>query len=212
MDRRTFLSTIGVATLATPFVAQAQPAAPPSGRLWRVGILFQADARGPNPYLEAILQGFRDLGYGEGQNLKIEVRYAGGDLTRLPLLAHELVRLPVDVIMTPAPGIERGRAKGLARRDPHKVFCHSGSSEPTSSRHRSARATHAPYAVTVQVTPADQSRTRASRQPTSRAEPSPRWCRGTSGSPSRSTCPAHAGCYGPLLVGWSGVLIDTVLR
>jgi len=89
---------------------QAQPAVPPSGRLWRVGILFQADTGRGGPYLEAILQGFRDLGYVEGRNLKIEWRSAGGDLTRLPYLAHELVRLPVDVIMTPLPGIEPAMA------------------------------------------------------------------------------------------------------
>jgi putative tryptophan/tyrosine transport system substrate-binding protein len=111
MDRRIFLGTIGLGVLATPFVAQAQPAAPPSGRLWRVGILFQIEARRENhPYLEAILQGFRDLGYVEGQNLMIEVRAAGGDLTRLPHLAHELVQLPVDVIMTPSSGIDPAMA------------------------------------------------------------------------------------------------------
>src|SRR5215471_5748314 len=107
MDRRRFLLTSLAGALAAPLVAQAQPAAPPSGRLWRVGILFQASAdrdRG-GPYLEAILQGFRDLGYVEGRNLTIEVRSAAGDLTRLPQLAQELVRLPVDVIMTPSPGI-----------------------------------------------------------------------------------------------------------
>jgi hypothetical protein len=69
--------------LAAPLVAHAQPATPPSGRPWRVGILFQAVARGP--YLEVILQGFRDLGYVEGQNLTIEVRSAAGDPTRFPI-------------------------------------------------------------------------------------------------------------------------------
>ena len=79
MDRRTFLSTMGVAVFTTPLVAQAQPAVSPSDRLWRVGILFQIQAQRENhPYLEAIVQGFRDPGYVEGQNLKIEVRAAGG--------------------------------------------------------------------------------------------------------------------------------------
>ena len=105
INRRSFLSTIGVAMLATPFVAQAQPAAPPPGRLWRVGVLFQAVPVPGNPFLEAIVQGFHDLGYVEGRHLTIEVRYAGGDLARLPHLAQELVRLPVDIIMTPAQGI-----------------------------------------------------------------------------------------------------------
>ena len=104
MNRRAFVTVLG-AVLAAPLVAQAEPAAPPSGRLWRVGILFQADTGRGGPYFAAILQGFRDLGYVEGRDLTIELRSAAGDLTRLPQLAQELVRLPVDVIMTPSPGI-----------------------------------------------------------------------------------------------------------
>jgi ABC-type uncharacterized transport system substrate-binding protein len=105
VDRRRFLLTLLAGVVAAPLVAQAQPAAPPSGRLWRVGILFQASTGRGGPYFEAILQGFRDLGYVEGRDLTIELRSAAGDLTRLPQLAQELVRLPVDVIMTPSPGI-----------------------------------------------------------------------------------------------------------
>ncbi len=97
----TLITIINLILLGAPLVAQAQPAAPPSGRLWRVGILFQAATERGGPYLEAILQGFRDLGYVEGRDLTIELRSAAGDLTRLPQLAQELVRLPVDVIMTP---------------------------------------------------------------------------------------------------------------
>ena len=53
----------------------------------------------PNPSLEAFWQGLHDLGYVEGQNLVIEYRYAEGKAERLPDLAAELVRLPVDVIV-----------------------------------------------------------------------------------------------------------------
>ena len=70
MPRRTFMTIIGTVAgglLAAPLVARAQPAAPPPGRLWRVGILFQADTGRGGPYLEAIRQGFRDLGYVEGR-------------------------------------------------------------------------------------------------------------------------------------------------
>jgi putative tryptophan/tyrosine transport system substrate-binding protein len=109
MNRRAFVAGLGAA-LAAPLGPQAQPAAPPSGRLWRVGILVQADTGGGGPYVEAILQGFRDLGYAEGRDLTIELRSAAGDLTRLAPLAHELVRLPVDVIMTVDPGINAAMA------------------------------------------------------------------------------------------------------
>jgi hypothetical protein len=46
-----------------------------------------------------LLRGLRDLGYVEGQNLRIDYRYAEEQPERLPALAAELVRLPVDVIV-----------------------------------------------------------------------------------------------------------------
>ena len=49
--------------------------------------------------MEAFWQGLHDLGYVEGQNLVMEYRYAEGKAERLPALAAELVRLPVDVIV-----------------------------------------------------------------------------------------------------------------
>lgn len=49
--------------------------------------------------VEAFRQGLRDLGYMEGKNLLVEFRYAEGKLDRLPVLAAEVVRLKVDVIV-----------------------------------------------------------------------------------------------------------------
>src|SRR5262250_2244517 len=45
-------------------------------------------------------QGLRDIGYVGGRSVPVEYRYAGGDVEKLPGLAAELVRLPVDVIVT----------------------------------------------------------------------------------------------------------------
>jgi putative ABC transport system substrate-binding protein len=84
--------TLILSLLAVPRAATAQPA----GKVWRIGYLT-AGSRGLN---EAFRQGLRDLGYSEGQNLLIEYRPAGTQLDRLPDLAAELVRLPVDVIVT----------------------------------------------------------------------------------------------------------------
>ena len=83
--------TLILSLLAVPRAATAQPA----GKVWRIGYLT-AGSRGLN---EAFRQGLRDLGYIEGQNLLIEYRSAGTQLDRLPDLAAELVRLPVDVIV-----------------------------------------------------------------------------------------------------------------
>jgi putative ABC transport system substrate-binding protein len=45
-------------------------------------------------------EGLRDIGYVDGRNVAIEYRYATGNVERLPQLAAELVRVPVDVIVT----------------------------------------------------------------------------------------------------------------
>jgi ABC-type uncharacterized transport system substrate-binding protein len=57
--------------------------------------------------IEAFRQGLRDLGYLEGKNIVIEYRNAEGKLDRLSALAAELVRLPVDVIVTAGPASNR---------------------------------------------------------------------------------------------------------
>jgi putative tryptophan/tyrosine transport system substrate-binding protein len=54
---------------------------------------------GTTPYLEDFRQGLRELGYIEGKNVQLEIRWAEGKLERLSTLANELVRLNVDVIV-----------------------------------------------------------------------------------------------------------------
>ena len=78
-----------------PAEAQQQPKKPP-----RIGLLGLA--AGPARPEEAFLQGLRDLGYVEGQNIIIEYRWAAGRTDRLPALAEELVRMKVDLIVVRA--------------------------------------------------------------------------------------------------------------
>src|SRR5215470_14510024 len=56
----------------------------------------------PNAWDAAFQQGLHDLGWVEGQNIAFEYRWAAGRVDRLPALAEELVRLPVDVILASA--------------------------------------------------------------------------------------------------------------
>ena len=51
-------------------------------------------------YTEAFLQGLSDLGYVDGQNITIEYRWADLQVDRLPNLATELIRIPVDLLVT----------------------------------------------------------------------------------------------------------------
>ena len=98
MTRRALglLVTLTLALLVAPLAADAQP----STNVHRIGLLRSGTPpAGPDPNLEAFRQGLRELGYVEGQNLVLEVRYAAGNDERLPELAAELVRLPVEVLV-----------------------------------------------------------------------------------------------------------------
>jgi putative ABC transport system substrate-binding protein len=91
--------------LAAPLATDAQPAA----HIPKVGWLDWGGRADKAHLHAAFLQGLRELGYVEGQNLVLARRDAEGQLDQLPALAVELVRLPVDVIVT-ASGVPAARA------------------------------------------------------------------------------------------------------
>lgn len=94
MNRRdTLLALLSLG--AAPLAAEAQRAE----RVYRIGFLSPTS---PDPRRDAFLQGLRELGYVEGRNVDIEVRFAEGRPERLPGLADELVRLKVDVLVAGA--------------------------------------------------------------------------------------------------------------
>jgi putative tryptophan/tyrosine transport system substrate-binding protein len=95
MRRRAFITLIG-GVAAWPLGARAQQ----PGRLPRIGILWPNPLAASGHLVAAFRQGLTDLGYVEGQNMTIDFRSAEGMVERLPDLAAELVRLPVDVILT----------------------------------------------------------------------------------------------------------------
>jgi putative tryptophan/tyrosine transport system substrate-binding protein len=97
VDRRAFLAG-AAALLAAPRAAEAQTL----GRVVKVGILSTINPR-TTAFTEAMVQRLRELGYVEGQSFVIEFRNAEGDVTRLPTLAAELVRLNVDIIVASGP-------------------------------------------------------------------------------------------------------------
>jgi putative ABC transport system substrate-binding protein len=83
--------------LVAPLAAFAQAS---TTRVARVGFLSpQAQGSISETRPQAFREGMRALGYVEGKNLQIDVRWAGGDLDRLPALATELAQLKVDVIV-----------------------------------------------------------------------------------------------------------------
>jgi putative ABC transport system substrate-binding protein len=83
-------------------------------RVPRIGFLFGGSPSGNAGRIEAFRQGLRELGYIEGKNVVIEVRYADGKEDRLPVLAAELVGLNVDVIVTSGPQATRPAKEATA--------------------------------------------------------------------------------------------------
>jgi putative tryptophan/tyrosine transport system substrate-binding protein len=88
-----------LSTFAAPLASEAQSA----GKVYRIGYLSSSSAPTrvtPLRTLEAFRLRLRELGYLEGQNLVIELRFAEGKIGGLAALAVELVRLTPDVIVT----------------------------------------------------------------------------------------------------------------
>ena len=96
MRRRNFITLLGIVVLATPLVAAAQGVGQPA----RIGFLGNSTAALEANLVGPFREGLRDLGYVEGENVKIEFRWAEGDYERFPALIAELVALKVDVIAT----------------------------------------------------------------------------------------------------------------
>ena len=97
--RRQVLSGIGMAGAAAalhPLAAFAQGAT----RRPVVGFYHGATRDSVLDLVGAFLQGMKDLGYTEGQNVTIEWRFADGNADRMPALAQELVRLGPDIIVS----------------------------------------------------------------------------------------------------------------
>ena len=84
--------TLILSLLAAPLAAHAQPMT----KVPRVGVLSpQKSTEPPTIQREPFEQGLRALGWVPGASLRIEYRYAEGEIERLPALAAELVELPV---------------------------------------------------------------------------------------------------------------------
>src|SRR4029450_4442951 len=98
MKRAAVLSIlVAVVLLAVAVIAEAQQ---PVGKIVRIGYLGNDRSPASMPREKAFLQGLRDYGWIEGQNIVIERRYWENRAQQLPVLADELVRLNVDVIVT----------------------------------------------------------------------------------------------------------------
>jgi putative ABC transport system substrate-binding protein len=95
MDRRRFITMIGGASAAWPIAAAAQQAAMPV-----VGFLDSRSSDSMASRLVGFRQGLKELGFVEGENVKVEYRWADNQVDRLAGMAAELVRLRAALIVT----------------------------------------------------------------------------------------------------------------
>ena len=93
MIRRRLLVALAASTVASiafaqprkvPVIGYMSPVVPQNNTDWRY---------------EAFLQGMKDLGYVDGQNMRLVVRWGEGKLERMPAIAQELVKMKVDVLV-----------------------------------------------------------------------------------------------------------------
>ena len=98
MKRREFIAGLGSAA-AWPMAARAQQ----RERVRRIGVLMPGDQ---NDFVQASLSAFTqelaDLGWTDGRNVRMDVRWAGVDPNRIRALAQELVALQPDIILAGA--------------------------------------------------------------------------------------------------------------
>lgn len=94
MRRRSLLASAAAgALLPHRLLAQGTP------KVARIGWVTAQQASSLAPYVEAFRSGLADLGYLEGRNLALVLRYGDDHLERVPELVAELIRIPVDLIV-----------------------------------------------------------------------------------------------------------------
>jgi putative ABC transport system substrate-binding protein len=97
MKRRDFIAGLGNAA-AWPLAARAQQ----DGRVRRIGMLRLGEENDPvqKTNLSALTHALGDLGWADGRNVQIDLRWPGDDINRIRALARELVGLQPDIILT----------------------------------------------------------------------------------------------------------------
>ena len=96
MRRREFIVGL-VGALARPVLVRAQQ----TERGRRIGVLLLGDENDPaaKPLLPAFTQALAELGWTDGRNVRMDVRWGSGDSNRIRALAQELVGLQPDIIL-----------------------------------------------------------------------------------------------------------------
>src|SRR5260370_34898529 len=99
MRRREFIAGLGSTAAARPLAARAE-----GDRVRRIGVLMWLDENDPGAKsdLSAFTQALAGMGWTEGRNVRMDLRWYGDDTNRIRALAQELVGLQPDVILASA--------------------------------------------------------------------------------------------------------------
>jgi putative ABC transport system substrate-binding protein len=97
MKRRTFIAGL-VGAAAWPVVTRSQQ----GDRVRRIGVFMPGNENDPvwKPRLSAFTQALADLGWVDGRNVRMDLRWHGDEIDRIRALAQELVGLQPDIILT----------------------------------------------------------------------------------------------------------------
>jgi putative tryptophan/tyrosine transport system substrate-binding protein len=98
MRRREFIALLGGGVIWPLWARAASKDIPTVGVLWHAG-----SAEEEEPFFSALREGFKDLGYIEGKNIRLEDRFPNEVPERFKSMLAELVALDVDVIVSVAP-------------------------------------------------------------------------------------------------------------
>ena len=95
--RRDFITLLGGATASWPLAARAQQ----GDRVRRIGVLTGYDENDPlaKSEVSAFAQALAGLGWTDGRNVRLDLRWGRGDINRIRALAQELVAPKPDIIV-----------------------------------------------------------------------------------------------------------------
>jgi hypothetical protein len=114
-SRRKFMALLGGAAAGWPLAARAQQ----PNQLRRIAVLMSGDendpVRGTKGWLSTFTRRLAELGWTDGRNLRMDVRWDGDNVNRLRVYAKELADLQPDVILAPA------TPQTCVYREPHPV-------------------------------------------------------------------------------------------
>ena len=114
LRRREFMAALLGGAAAWPLAARGQQ----RDRVRRIGVLMPLDENDPpaKAFVSAFMQALAGLGWTDGRNVRIDLRWGGGDINRIRALAQGLVGLQPDMIVTygtPATAAVQGETRTI---------------------------------------------------------------------------------------------------